>query len=260
MRADAFDTNGATTGGVTTRFAVLFLLTAAVRGWAQNPAPPAPAAVARVIVGLEQSAAGSAAPVQKAAVSLFFSEPLTARFGTWGDVRLSSIPIDVQSTLVTLPADAGKIVGAIPLNELVRSGEFLVGVSYRVLGGQGRWSSLSLIASQGVAMPLVPNEDRFYRQYYGGLRVQSTQHTHIVDVSFGQNEAITGGRFRGSVARFDSFYAFPLTPGNFLYLFGTAMVRASPRAPGVGNAGGHDSYRIGVGVDLFQMLKALRTN
>ena len=38
-------------------------------------------------------------------------------------------------------------------------------------------------------MPLVPNEDRFYRQYYGGLRVQSTQHTHIVDVSFGQNEA-----------------------------------------------------------------------
>jgi hypothetical protein len=245
---------------VTTRLAVSFFLAAALRGWAQNPAPTAPAAVARVIVGLEQSAAGSTAPVQKAAVSLFFSEPLTARLGTWGDVRLSSIPVNVQSTLGTLPADAGKIVGAIPLNELVRSGEFLVGVRYRILGGQGRWSSLSLIASQGAAMPLVPNEDRFYRQYYAGLRVESTQRTHTVDVSFGQNEAITGGRFRGTVARFDSFYAFPLTPGNFLYLFGSAMVRASPRSPGAGNAGGHDSYRIGVGVDFFQMLKALRTN
>ena len=109
-------------------------------------------------------------------------------------------------------------------------------------------------------MPLVPNQDRFYRQYYGGLRVESTQHKHIVDVSFGQNEAITGGRFRGTVVRFDSFYALPLTPGNFLYLFGTAMVRAAPRAPGEGNTGGRDSYRIGVGVDFFQMLKALRTN
>jgi len=260
MRADQVDPTRCNNGDVTTRSAISFLLTAMVSVWAQNPAPPAPAAVARVIVGLEQSAAGSAAPVQKAAVSLFFSEPLTARFQTWGDLRLSSIPVDVQSTLVTLPAYAGKIVGAVPLNQLVRSGEFLVGLSYRVLGGQGRWSSLSLIASQGAAMPLVPNQDRFYRQYYGGLRVESTQHTHIVDVSFGQNEAITGGRFQGTVARFGSFYALPLTPGNFLYLFGTAMVKASPRAPGTGNAGGHDSYRIGVGVDFFQMLKALRTN
>src|ERR1700682_2793310 len=113
MRADRVGSRQRDNGPVTTRFAVSFLLTAMVRGWAQNPAPPAPAATARVIVGLEQSAAGAAAPLKKAAVSLFFSEPLTARFQTWGDVRLSSIPVDVQSTLVTLPADAGKIVGAL---------------------------------------------------------------------------------------------------------------------------------------------------
>ena len=88
--------------------------------------------------------------------------------------------------------------------------------------------------------------------------MQSTQRTHIVDVTVGQNEAITGGRLRGTVLRVDSFYALPVTGGNFLYLFGTAMVRASPRAPGI--AGGVDSYRIGVGVDVIQMLKALRTN
>jgi hypothetical protein len=230
------------------------------RAWAQNTAVVAPEAIARVIVGLEQSAAGSATPVQKAAVSLFFSEPLNARLATWGDLRLSSIPLEVQSTLATLPADAGKIVASVPLNQLVRSGEFLVGVSYRVSGGQSPWSSLMLIASQGAAMPLVPNGDRFFRQYYGGVRVQSTQHTHIVDITVGQNEAITGGTFRGAVLRVDSFYALPLTPGNFLYLFGTAIVRTSPRAPGIGSDGGHDYYRIGVGVDFLQMLKALRTN
>ena len=211
------------------------------------------------MLGLEQTAAGSAAPVQKATVSLFFSEPLNARLATWGDLRLSSIAVDVQSTLATLPADATKIATTLPLDQLVRSGEFLVGVSYQVAGGKSPWSSLSLIASQGASMPLAPTGDRFFRQYYGGVRVQSTQHTHIVDVSLGQNEAITGGRLRGTVMRVDGFYALPVTGGNFLYLFGTVMVRASPHAPSIGDAG-VDSYRVGVGVDVIQMLKALRTN
>jgi len=211
------------------------------------------------MLGLEQTAAGSAAPVEKAAIGLFFSEPLKARLATWGDLRLSSIPVDVESTVATLPADAAKIATTLPLDKLVRSGEFLVGISYQVLGGSGLWSSLSLIGSAGAAMPLAPSGNRFYRQYYGGLRMQSTQHTHIVDVALGQNEAITGGRLRGTVMRVDGFYALPVTGGNFLYLFGTVMVRASPRAPALGDTG-VDSYRVGVGVDVIQMLKALRTN
>lgn len=243
---------------VSTRFAISFLISA-LSGNAQTDAV-APPAIVRVIIGMEQTAAGSAAPIQKAAVNFFFTEPLNARWSTWGDLRLSSIPVDVHSTLVTLPADAGKIAGALPLNELVRSGEFLVGVSYRVGNLPKPWSSLMLIASQGAATPLTPNQNRFFRQYYGGVRVQSTQRTHVVDVTVGQNEAITGGRFQGAVLRFDSFYALPVTSTNFVYLFGTAIVRASPRAPGIGGDTGRDVYRIGVGVDFFQMLKALRTN
>jgi hypothetical protein len=238
-----------------TRFAVVFWMVMAVGVSAQTP----PVAVARVMLGLEQTAAGSAAPVQKAAIGLFFSEPLSARFSTWGDLRLSSIAVDVQSPLATLPADATKIATSLPLNQLVRSGEFLVGVGYQVAGGKSPWSSLSLIASEGAAMPLAPTGNRFYRQYYGGVRVQSTQHTHMLDVSLGQNEAITGGTLHGIVMRVDGFYALPVTGGNFLYLFGTVMVRASPRPPSIGDPG-LDSYRIGVGVDVIQMLKALRTN
>jgi len=237
-----------------TRFAVVFWLLMTVGVWAQAP----PVAVARVMVGLEQTAAGSAAPVQKAAIGLFFSEPLCPRLATWGDLRLSSSAVDVQSTLATLPADAAKTATTLPLNQLVRSGEFLVGVSYQLVGGASPWSSLSLIASEGAAMPLTPAGNRFYRQYYGGVRVQSTQQKHVVDVTLGQNEAITGGSLRGTVLRVDTFYALPVTGGNFLYLFGTAMLRASPRP--VRGDGGADTYRIGVGVDVIQMLKALRTN
>jgi hypothetical protein len=237
---------------------------AAVPAGAQTAAPTpapvsAPQAIARVMVGLEQTAAGSAAPVQKATVSLFFSEPLNARLATWGDVRLSSIPVNVQSTLATLPADAGKIAASLPVDQLVRSGEFLVGVSYQVAGGKSPWSSLSLIASLGAAMPLNPTGNRFFRQYYGGVRVQSSQHSHIVDVALGQNEAVTGGALQGAVLRVDGFYALPVTSTNVLYLFGTVLVRATPGAPRAGD-GGLDSYRVGVGVDVLQMLKALRTN
>jgi hypothetical protein len=240
-------------------FLLLFLLWAAVPAGAQTAAPvSAPQAIARVMLGLEQTAGGSAAPVQKATVSLFFSEPLNARLATWGDLRLSSIPVNVQSTLATLPADAGKIATTLPVNQLVRSGEFLVGVGYRVAGGTGAWSSLSLIASLGAAMPLNPAGNRFFRQYYGGVRVRSSQHSHIVDASLGQNEAITGGVLRGTVLRVDGFYSLPLTSTDFLYLFGTVLVRATPGTPRTG--GGFDSYRVGVGVDVLQMLKALRTN
>ena len=142
-------------------------------------------------------------------IGLFFSEPLARASRTWGDLRLSSVPVEVQSTLATLPADAGKIAASLPLNELVRSGEFLVGVSYRVSGGHSPSLIGYAIASEGAAMPLTPTGSRFYRQYYAGVRIQSTQQRHIVDVTLGQNEAITGGRFRGYVLRVDGFYALP---------------------------------------------------
>ena len=58
-----------------TPFAVAFGLLMSVRVCAQTP----PVAVARVMVGLEQTAAGSAAPVQKAAIGLFFTH-LKAKF------------------------------------------------------------------------------------------------------------------------------------------------------------------------------------
>lgn len=243
------------------RLTILF--TVALRLLAQSPAGADPGAAARVVVGWEQSASGSVAPVQKLAIDLTFSEPLRPRVAAWGDLRLSSLPRAIPSTVTTLPADAVKLIATVPLSELVRSGEFLAGLSYRVLGGKDSWSSLLLIGSVGAATPLASAQNRFLRQYYGGVRVQSAKQTHVADVTLGQNEAVTGGRFAGAVMRVDGFYALPVTSGSFLYLFGTAILRASPARSGPadqGNDTGRDVYRIGVGVDFFQMLKALRNN
>jgi hypothetical protein len=222
------------------------------------------AGITRLTVGVEQSASGAPSPVQKLSVRLFFTEPLGARISTWGDVRLSSLPQTISSTATSLPGDITKLSSTVPLNQFVRSGEFLAGAGYVVSGASGTRATVQTIASIGAAVPLestpppaVP-QNRFLRQYYGGIRVLSKQHGHIVDVTLGQNEAITGGTLHGMVVRFDAYYALPLSSGNVVSLFGTAILKTSPRSsPG---DTGSDSYRIGLAADLFQILKALRIN
>jgi hypothetical protein len=211
---------------------------------------------ARVIAGFEQSAAASASPVQKVFADLYFAQPLSSRMRVWGDLRLSSMPQQINSTAVTLPADVVKAVATMPLNRIARSGEFLVGVETRISGNPSA-TALSLIASYGATAPLHldSGRNRFFRQYYGGARVASRLKSLLtLDVAVGQNEAITGGRLEGTVLRFDTFYALPVPGAGFVYLYGTMMMKTSARGPG------GDVYRLGAGIDFVQLLKALRNN
>lgn len=101
----------------------------------------------------------------------------------------------------------------------------------------------------------VPLErDRFFRQYYFGFRLKThycedaacqrykNRFPSIVDFGFGQNEAATGGRLtsdirdsanntigtrRNWVLRFDGFFPLPFKEANFLYLFGTAVMKVA---------------------------------
>ena len=242
---------------VATRIAVL-MLSLVLRAFAED------AGIARLTVGVEQSASGALSPVQKLSVRLFFTEPLSARLSVWGDVRLGSLPQTISSTAATLPGDLTKLAGSVPLNQLVRSGEFLAGAAYLAAVGPANGANVQAIASVGASVPIAPAsqlplaQSRFLRQYYAGVRVFSKPRGHIVDVSFGQNEAVTGGSLQGMVARFDAYYALPLSSGNVISLFGTAMMKTSPRTSR-GDTGS-DSYRIGLAADLFQILKALRIN
>lgn len=131
------------------------------------------------------------------------------------------------------------------------------------------------------------DRNRFFRQYYGGLRLKSyyVKGNHpdelenifpgIIDLTFGQNETVTGGNLHGGVVRIDGIYPLPFAKG--IYVFGSALMKLSkPKIPPpiilqvpetapefpsdkvfIQQAPPRDAdhYRIGVGVDLIRLLK-----
>jgi hypothetical protein len=79
-----------------------------------------------------------------------------------------------------------------------------------------------------------PDRDRFLRQYYAGLRLKThfyddagliNRFPAMFDIMFGQNEAVTGGRLKNVIMKLEGFYPFPVRGANFLYLYGTAMMK-----------------------------------
>jgi hypothetical protein len=134
-----------------------------------------------------------------------------------------------------------------------------------------------------------PDRDRFLRQYFGGFRFKTynvndageleQSFPAMFDVTFGQNEAITEGRFHKFVVGFDGFYPLPFPDKTrFLYLFGSARLKAGgPKnhdAPFILDTAAssvkitdpkvfiadptptnRDTWRIGFGVDLFELFK-----
>ena len=136
-----------------------------------------------------------------------------------------------------------------------------------------------------------PNRNRFFRQYYGGLRLKSyyvktnTEELDnifpgVIDITFGQNENVTGGTLHGGIARIDGIYPLPFIRGKYqgsIYVFGSVLMKLSkpkitdpiilqpadkaPDFPAMNVLSqpvpprDADHYRIGVGVDLMRLLK-----
>ncbi len=132
-----------------------------------------------------------------------------------------------------------------------------------------------------------PDRDRFYRQWGVGFRysryhpLADYESPQTFMFALGQDELITGGQLKSVVARFDGFYPLPLSRSNgkwnFLYVFGTTSLRLSRAddktplvlqpAPSTVNAydatvsivaagSNRDTYRIGIGVDLVNLLRS----
>ena len=131
--------------------------------------------------------------------------------------------------------------------------------------------------------------DRFLRSYYGGFRFEThygdtapSRPSGMFDVLFGQDESVTGGRLQGSVLRLDGFFPLSIGKGNLVYLFGTSQLGLKrsktndplllPQADSTQTltspttlvvpvpAANRDLYRIGVGVNLFQVFSAGNRN
>lgn len=136
-----------------------------------------------------------------------------------------------------------------------------------------------------------PNRERFYRNYGLGIRVATFDKDSPLAapatyaLSFGEDEAITGGIFRSVVGKIDVFYPLPLSgvSGKYkcVYLFGTVNLRLSKATPVPTfalqnpNANGtvvqpfdpnlaivtvrstRDTYRFGAGVDLINLIQSM---
>ena len=135
---------------------------------------------------------------------------------------------------------------------------------------------------------ITSERDRFLRQYYAGLRFKTytkeageiqNVFPSMLDVTFGQSEAVTGGKLHKFVFGLDGFYVLPFPDKyRFLYLFGSAKFKVGgPKSiqtpflletsassvkltdPSVFIAdprpSNRDVYRIGFGVDLFELFR-----
>lgn len=139
----------------------------------------------------------------------------------------------------------------------------------------------------------VPQErDRFYRQYYIGLRLKVYSHENgnkkgemtfpaMLDATWGLNDSVSGGEgdfFKKPVFRFDLFFPFKLLDFP-MYFFGTLIVNADKESTGMPlfleptpeeddvkpwsenllkiavPENDRDYYRIGLGIDLSALLK-----
>jgi hypothetical protein len=133
-----------------------------------------------------------------------------------------------------------------------------------------------------------PDRPQFYRQWMAGLRISTFDLKNpgnppaTYTATIGQDELVTAGMLRSAVVRFDVFYPLPVNQGglNFIYLFGTATLRAGAALPGTAplfldpaqagitpttpgtavlvSPGNRDYYRIGIGVDLVNALRQLK--
>jgi hypothetical protein len=134
---------------------------------------------------------------------------------------------------------------------------------------------------------------KFYKDYYAGFRIKSFYYDAdtieplgrfpaTLDVVFGQNETVTGGRFRGTVARIDGFYPFPFDSLKYIYLFGTAdllvggrksqntlLLQQATNPPAIPDSSiyllstpqlARDHYRLAVGIDVLQLYSSIKSS
>lgn len=265
-----------------------------------------PAWESRLVVGLHQTGASSARAQQNIFTDMQVARPVTDRFTWWSNVRVASSPQQI-----TVPAARWlEAARQVPVNEMARTAEFVTGLEVRLrraakgsvlgipvfFGAQGSFAEPALEAqvyrapapaspqraafegrfpgarSEYVAL-LPPDRERFYRFYGAGVRLR-TEDGGSYMLTLGQDQSLSGGRYRGLAARFELMH--PLGEG--MHLFATVNLRVA-RSSGAGAgppvvlepapavpasdarvsvqtvASARDTYRIGIGVEVKQLVR-----
>ncbi|MCK4764532.1 MAG: hypothetical protein KAW12_20195 [Candidatus Aminicenantes bacterium] len=134
--------------------------------------------------------------------------------------------------------------------------------------------------------------NRFFRQYFAGIRFKTflnpdkhggrSQFPTILDITYGLNDSVTGGKLNEGVFRLDFFQPLKISSAVTIYLFGNMQLLASKTrteaplilAPAPDDATvtvpagnviiitpppiNSEYYRIGVGIDLTGVLASFR--
>jgi hypothetical protein len=216
------------------------------------------------------------------------------RFNLWGNVRVASAPQQVDIPVAQFIPDLAHNLSKIEVNKLAHTAEFQTGFEIRLQQNPRRTLGLVAFFGSSAALSdpmararifkvepnrylgLVPQDrERFYRSYGAGIR-HSSESTGMFTATVGQDQAITGGRYHRPVVRFDAVY--PLQCKQYsLYLFAAASLAvarpAAANAPPFAYepapeiplydsrvklqtvASARDSYRLGVGIDLFDLFR-----
>lgn len=285
----------------------------------------------RLVAGLQQSAASSAKSVRKVFLDGYFSTPLdgSGSLRSWGDVRATSVPQQVRSTVREFVAQEGlaRTVGDVRVDELVQALQLRAGLSWEIghLGcrkgfaqtQQQRFSKL-LILGFGLITPQTPEESievyraspearsrfaladsqdfvafatsdrtRFFREWFVGLRLKtvyfadngaaSHRFPAILDLTLGQDEAVSGGKLSGLVLGVDGFIPLPWRQVAWIHLFGSARMGLEGSAFGDAlilarapsdvtvprgdvevvtlDTIDRDFYRVGVGINAMELFR-----
>jgi hypothetical protein len=135
------------------------------------------------------------------------------------------------------------------------------------------------------------DRNRFFRQAYGGLRLEThylqgaseKRFPETFDVTYGFDEAVTGGRIHGGVLRLEGFVPIPYAKASWIYLFGTGIFK--PGGPALNTSpflldqapagtlptdsgavvistpqANRDYYRVGVGIDFINLVGNWKCN
>ena len=341
----------------------------------------------RTIVGFEQAGAANSNSNQTYFLNFFYSAPVPYWFSRpsrtlsdsmgpklrwFGEVRVTSSPQQVSTSLAEFVPAFGQLFGQLKPVELAQSAEFLGGLGWRVAsfrsffrngddthsrigvyalvtaGATGRLGdppkpqifavpskddaqaklfnalfNQTLDQSTGKLVDLpksaqIPYSDpatapnhvgfiekdssRYTSQYFGGFRFldqyiesAASRAASRLDLLIGQNQAVTGGMWRGLVVRLEGFVPIPLGSSNkmtdVIYVYGNVQLATSKSQdaqrldvirsqygadkvflkPGVDIAPSdpklyirntdhlnRDFYRIGAGIDFFRLVKNYR--
>jgi hypothetical protein len=131
----------------------------------------------RTIVGFEQAGVSSATSKQNFFFDLLYDRPLGSTFDddlgpalrSWGNLRISSVPQQINTGVAQFATDFAQQVGALKVNEVAQSFEFLGGVQYRLFAGPPTGFigpdtngfhriSINLLLGAGVVTPLSPQD------------------------------------------------------------------------------------------------------